>query len=87
MAEPTKNTPSVDTLATQKSALDLDQIALIGTMGTEIARRALIRLPSGSIRHVTVGDTLRGRRIDAIETDRLLMSRFGEQTILEMPQG
>lgn len=86
MAEP-KTTTTAETFATQEGRLQMGQIALIGTMGTDIARRALIRFPSGSIRKVTVGDRLRGRRIDAIGPDRLLMSRNGQQTILEMPKG
>lgn len=87
MAEPQTNLTAAETFATEQGLLDTNQMALIGTMGTEMARRALIRLPSGSIRQVTVGDTLRGRRVDAIEPDRLMMSRNGQQTILEMPKG
>lgn len=87
MAETKPNTAAAEAHATKEGLLDTNQMALIGTMGTEIARRALIRLPSGRIRQVTVGDTLRGRRIDAIQTDRLFMSRNGQQSILEMPQG
>lgn len=87
MAEPQTNFTAAETFATEQGLLDTNQMALIGTMGTEMARRALIRLPSGSIRQVTVGDTLRGRRVDAIEPDRLMMSRNGQQTILEMPKG
>ncbi len=87
MAETKTNTTAAEAHATEEGLLDTKQMALIGTMGTEMARRALIRLPSGAIRKVTVGDTLRGRRIDAIQPDRLFMSRNGQQSILEMPQG
>jgi len=87
MAEPKTDIATAETFATEEGLLQMGQIALIGTMGTDLSRRALVRLPSGSIRTVTVGDTLRGRRIDAITPDRLLMSRNGQQTVLEMPQG
>ena len=58
-----------------------------GTMGTDAARRALVRFPGGRIEQVRVGDTLRGNRIDAIEPERLRMSRAGRQSVLDMPQG
>ena len=87
MIETKTTSPTAEHFATEIGLLPLGQMALIGTMGTELSRRALIRLPSGSIRKVAVGDVLRGSRIDAIEPERLLMSRNGHQTILEMPQG
>lgn len=73
--------------ATQPRALRLRELSLIGTAGTDTSRRALVRMPNGAIETVTVGDILRGRRVDAIEADRVLMSRNGRQSILAMPQG
>ena len=87
MAEATTDTATAESLATEDSVLDTRSLSLIGTMGTDSLRRALVRFPNGRIEQVTVGDTLRGQRIDAIEPDRLLMSRNGRQSILEMPQG
>ncbi len=83
----TASTQTAEAHATETDVLPLSQMTLIGTIGTDTLRRALIRLPGGRIQRVKVGDTLRGRRIDAIEPDRLLMSRAGQQTILAMPQG
>ena len=87
MIETKTTNTAAENFATEKGLLPLGQMALIGTIGTKVSRRALIRLPSGSIRKVSVGDVLRGSRIDAIEPERLLMSRNGHQTILEMPRG
>ncbi|WP_050930514.1 hypothetical protein [Aestuariivita boseongensis] len=86
MAEDPTN-PKVQSLATKDGALDTHNLSLIGTMGTEALPRALVRFPNGRIEKVTVGDSLRGNRIDAIEPERLLMSRNGRQSILQMPQG
>ena len=87
MAEATTDTATAESLATEDSVLDTRSLSLIGTMGTDSLRRALVRFPNGRIEQVTVGDMLRGQRIDAIEPERLLMSRNGRQSILEMPQG
>ena len=73
-------------MVTQDGVLDTRTLSLIGTMGTDTLRGALVRFPNGRIEKVTVGDNLRGNRIDAIEPERLLMSRNGRQSILEMPQ-
>jgi hypothetical protein len=83
IAEPTE----AERLATQENALNLGRIALIGTMGTESDPQALVRLPGGRITRVAVGDELDGKRVDAIEAERLLMSRNGRQSVLEMPSG
>ena len=87
MAELTNDTAKAESLATEEGLLPLGEMSLIGTMGTDTLRRALIRLPGGKIRQVGVGDRLRGQHIDAIEPERLLMSRNGRQSILAMPRG
>ena len=75
MAETAPDTTRAESLATEEGVLPLREMTLIGTMGTETTRRALIRLPGGAIERVAVGDTFRGRTIDAIEPERLRMSR------------
>lgn len=87
MAEDTPDTTKAEALATENGQLNTGALSLIGTMGTDELRRALVRFPNGRIEKVTVGDKLRGRRIDAIEPDRVLMSRNGQQSVLQMPQG
>lgn len=87
MADPTPDTSRAEALATQSGLLPMRELSLIGTMGTDTTRYALIRLPGGAIEKVGVGDTLRGKRVDAIEPERLYLSRGGEQTVLEMPHG
>ena len=87
MADERPDNTKAEGLATEKGVLDLYSVSLIGTTGSEDERRALVRMPSGRIETLTVGDMLRGRRIDAIEPARLLMSRNGDQSVLEMPKG
>ncbi len=87
MAEDSPDTTRAEALATEAGALDLNMLSLIGTMGTDEDRRALVRLPTGRFQTIAVGDMLRGRRVDAIEPGRLLMSRNGHQSVLEMPRG
>jgi len=87
MAEPIPAADAAQDFATEDGVLPLGRMSLIGTMGTDTVRRALIRLPSGRIERVGVGDTLRGRRIDAIEPERVLLSRNGRQSVLEMHHG
>ena len=87
MADERPDNSKAEALATEKGVLDLHSVSLIGTTGAEDARRALVRMPSGRIETLTVGDMLRGRRIDAIEPARMLMNRNGDQSVLEMPKG
>lgn len=87
MADERPDNSKAEALATETGVLDLYSVSLIGTTGAEDSRRALVRMPSGRIDTLMVGDMLRGRRIDAIEPARLLMSRNGDQSVLDMPKG
>ena len=69
-------------IATQKGALSLRSMTLIGTAGSEQNPRALLRMPGGDIETVQMGDTVQGRRVHAIEPGRVLMSHNGKQLIL-----
>lgn len=74
--------PEIANLATQKSALPLRQLQLIGVAGTEQARRALLRLPNGKITTVQVGDHLRQGTVQAIAPDAIvLLSPQGTRTL------
>lgn len=86
MATPETETPSiVAEHATQQA--HLPNTALLGVFGTTEAPRALIRLPQGKTRTVSVGDTVAGGKVEAISDDRIVLSRMGSQQILRMPQG
>lgn len=75
----------VETYATQEA--QLGRIALLGTFGAASAPSALIRLPRGNTQTVSIGDQIAGGRVEAIDTDRLVLSRMGTEQILRMPKG
>lgn len=74
-------------LATEPGALVRGRFTLIGAMGTDDLRRALVMTRGGDVVQVGVGDDLGGSRVDAIAPDHLLMSRNGRSRMLQMPQG
>ena len=78
---------TTEQLATQTGALVRGRFTLVGTMGTDDLRRALVMTRGGDVVQVGVGDNLGGARVDAIALDRLLMSRNGRSHVLQMPQG
>ena len=73
--------------ATEKRGLRLDQLALIGTFGTEANRYALVRHASGRIRTVRRGETIDGRLVVAIDTGEVILSGGSRQDRLTMPGG
>ena len=74
--------------ATQRDAIDLSQITLIGIYGTETTRSALVRLPgSGNYEKVEAGDRLDGGQIRSIRQDSLIYVKNGRTITLEMPRG
>jgi hypothetical protein len=80
-------TASVARQATLRNAMDLGDVNLIGVYGTERDRRALVRLPSGRMVKVEVGDRLDGGRIAAIGRDELRYTKGGRDITLEVPEG
>lgn len=83
----TQNTttpPAIAKLATQQ--VDLPHTALLGVFGTATAPRALIRLPKGETRTVSIGDRIARSTVAAITSDQLILSRNGRTQILRMPQ-
>ena len=73
--------------ATQRGALPLRRLALIGVMGTQDAPRALLRTPAGQIRQVSVGDQLRQGTVVAIAENAItLTARNGSTTVMRMPE-
>lgn len=76
---------TVEKLATQE--VKLDRTALIGIFGTASAPKALILLPRGQTRTVTVGDRIAGATVGAIGEDRLVLVRGSRQEVMQMPRG
>lgn len=82
---PSKTT--VATAATQKNAINLRNVNLIGVYGKPSSRRALIRLSNGRYQKVKVGDRIDGGRVSAIDEDRLNYVKSGRNVVLRMPRG
>lgn len=66
--------------------LSARDMSLIGVFGSTAQKRALIRLPNGSVRKVRAGDRLEGGRIIAVGSDSVRFSERGQETILRLPQ-
>lgn len=75
----------VKTHATQE--VRLDRVALLGTFGSATRRGALVLLPHGRTRSVSIGDAVAGGTVAAIDADRLVLARRGGTQVLRMPQG
>ena len=72
-------------LATQRGALPLRNLQLIGIAGTEEAPRALLRTAGGQTRLVSVGDSLRQGTVIAIGADRVVLNGGLGQRTLTLP--
>jgi Tfp pilus assembly protein PilP len=71
-------------LATQTAKLA--NLALIGVIHKHPEPMALIRTTFGGVQPVRVGDLIAGRDVVAIGEDRVILTRSGSQTVLEMPR-
>lgn len=80
-------TASVARRATERNAINLRQVNLIGVYGTRADRRALVRLANGNYRRVQVGDRLDGGRVSAIGANELRYVKRGRNVVLKMPRG
>jgi len=78
---------SVAKQATERNALDLGEIALIGLYGTPNNRRALVRMPNGRFVKLGVGDRLDGGRVTAIGDDKMTYQKGGRPVTLKMLRG
>mgnify|MGYP003110714258 CR=1 FL=1 len=81
----TPTPPTVEKFATKEAKLE--RTALIGLFGSASAPKALIRLPRGETRTVTVGDRIAGGTVGAIGEDRLVLLRGNRQEVMQMPRG
>lgn len=82
---PTTN--SVARAATDNNAISLGQVSLVGVFGTSSNRRALVRLPSGRFKKVSIGDRVDGGRVAAIGASELRYTKSGRTLTLTMPKG
>lgn len=72
--------------ATLPDTLPLHGLTLLGTFGKDGGEAALVRLPSGKIRRVAPGDTLRRHRVRAIEPQRVILESQGQAHALDWPE-
>lgn len=73
--------------ATTRVRMNLSQVNLLGTYGAGNSRRALVRLPSGRIVNLSVGDQVDGGRVQSIGDGRLGYVKSGRTVTLAMPGG
>ncbi|PYF09198.1 hypothetical protein C8J30_11071 [Rhodobacter viridis] len=78
---------SVAREATQKNALDLSKISLIGLYGTPSNRRALVRLPNGRFFKLQVGDRIDGGQVTAIGDSQMTYQKGGNPITLKLLKG
>ncbi|APX11726.1 hypothetical protein [Tateyamaria omphalii] len=72
-------------LATQRGALPLHNMQLLGIAGADNNRRALLRTAGGQTRTVQVGDSLRQGTVIAIGEDRIVLNGGMGQRTLTLP--
>ncbi len=80
-------TASVARQATLTNAISLRRVNLIGVFGSPSNRRALVRLSSGRIIRVGVGDRVDGGRVAAISQESLQYVKSGQNITLGLPDG
>ncbi|MFC2968127.1 hypothetical protein [Acidimangrovimonas pyrenivorans] len=78
---------SVARRATVKKALTMNRASLLGVVGSASNRKALVRLPSGRIIKVKVGDRVDGGKVVALGEHELHYVKNGRNHILKMPKG
>lgn len=81
------STTTVAAAATEKNAINLRRVNLIGVYGKPSSRRALIRLANGRYKKVQVGDRIDGGRVSAIGEGQLSYVKSGRSVVLRMPRG
>ncbi|MEM8555655.1 MAG: hypothetical protein AAGF71_12630 [Pseudomonadota bacterium] len=77
---------SVSRQATNDNELNLRRVNLLGTFGQATAKRALVRMPTGRVVDVSVGDRLDGGRVVAIGASELRYVKGGRNVVLAMPR-
>ena len=74
-------------LATVPDGVKLDELALIGTFGTDDARRAMVRHASGRIETVKPGERVAGSKVVGISSDKIVLKSGSRTRELAMPSG
>lgn len=85
--EPTRSSNKTVVKQATSDRINLKDVNLLGTFGPTSAQRALVRLPSGRVINVKVGDRVDGGRISAIGKGELRYTKGGRPHVLKMPRG
>lgn len=75
---------SVARAATVKNAINLRKVNLMGVYGSNSDRRALVRLPSGRLAKVKVGDRVDGGRVQSISSSSLIYIKGSRSITLKV---
>lgn len=65
----------------------LPSLFVLGIFGSVEAPSALIRQTNGRIARVSVGDSVAGQTVAAIDEDRVILSKGGKTKTLKLPRG
>jgi hypothetical protein len=76
---------SVAKQATERNALNANRVALLGIFGTPTSRYAMVRLASGRVKKVQVGDTVEGGRIAGITAEAVKYQKGSRIVTLSLP--
>ncbi|MCR9086328.1 MAG: hypothetical protein NXH97_06260 [Rhodobacteraceae bacterium] len=85
--EPTRSSNKTVVKQATANRINLKDVNLLGTFGPTSAQRALVRLPSGRVINVEVGDRVDGGRVSAIGRGELRYTKGGRAHVLKMPRG
>ncbi|MEM8957429.1 MAG: hypothetical protein AAGC86_06400 [Pseudomonadota bacterium] len=85
--ESTRTTNKTVVKQATSNRINLKDVNLLGTFGPTSNQRALVRLPSGRVINVEVGDRVDGGRVSAIGRGELRYTKGGQNHILKMPRG
>jgi hypothetical protein len=83
-AIPSSTATTVARAATVKNAINLRKVNLMGVYGKSSDRRALIRLGSGRLSKVKVGDRVDGGRVQSISDSSLIYVKSGSSITLSV---
>ncbi|MEM9583789.1 MAG: hypothetical protein AAGA08_11795 [Pseudomonadota bacterium] len=87
-AQPTgRVSTTVARAATDNNAIALGKVALVGVFGTSSNRSALVRMPNGRFKKVSIGDRVDGGRVAGIDSNSLRYVKGGRSVTLQMPKG
>lgn len=76
---------NVAALARADATIPLDRTVLLGTVLRVDGPLALIRIANGDVHKLTLGDTLNGGEIVAIDETRVIFARQGDSWTLDLP--